>query len=267
VGSSRKTTVRLIGAGTAILLFAASFSALYAQAPGTLKAAENKSQLSAQEQSVRRDQAYVRALLERGTSDAKVEVSLKLTSGFTSFNSSSDFHSYALGLISKERKALQLAKQTQRSSGATQTASAAAISVSSPAPNGNLAAPSNPVGISNVKASQESRRDNAQDTTQPSTDGNQVVVPNSSQPTLEVAYFYRVSLLLRIEAVSFRLHLQASVRTLPSSPQRLEVPPRRNHPVLQARSTLTKALGPGQSVLGLDATCSRRRPRWVLPFR
>jgi hypothetical protein len=182
VGSSRKTTVRLIGAGTAILLFAASFSALYGQAPGTLKAAENKSQLSAQEQSVRRDQAYVRALLERGTSDAKVEVSLKLTSRFTSFNSSSDFHSYALGLISKERKALQLAKQTQRSSGATQTASAAAISVSSPAPNGNLAAPSNPVGISNVKASQESSRDNAQDTTQPSTDGNQVVVPNSSQP-------------------------------------------------------------------------------------
>jgi hypothetical protein len=182
VGSSRKTTVQLIGAGTAILLFAASFSALYAQAPSTLKAAENKSQLSAQEQSVRRDQAYVRALLERGASDAKVEVSLKLTSRFTSFNSSSHFHSYALGLISKERKALQLAKQTQRSSGATQTASAAAISVSSPAPNGNVAAPSTPVGISNVKASQESSRDNAQDTTQPSTDGNQVVVPNSSQP-------------------------------------------------------------------------------------
>jgi hypothetical protein len=182
VGSCRKKAIRLIRSGTAVLFFAASFTALYGQAPDTFKTADSKSQLSPQEQSVRRDQAYVRALLEKGSSDAKIEVSLKLTSRFTSFNSAGDFHAYALGLISKERKALQLAKQTQRSSGATQTVSAAAISVSSPAPNGNLAAPSNPVGISNVKASQESNRDNAQDATQPSTDGNQVVVPNSSQP-------------------------------------------------------------------------------------
>ncbi len=180
VGSSRKKAIRLIRSGTAVLLFAASFTALYGQAPDTFRTADSKSQLSPQEQSVRRDQAYVRALLEKGSSDAKVEVSLKLTSRFTSFNSAGDFHAYAVGLISKERKTLQPAKQAQRSSGATQTASAPAISVSASAPGGNVTGPSNPVGINSVKASQESSRDNAQDTTPTNTDSNQVGVSNPS---------------------------------------------------------------------------------------
>jgi hypothetical protein len=50
------------------------------------KAQEKKNQQSPQEQSVGRDQAYVRQLLERGTSDAKVESLFKVTSRFTSFN-------------------------------------------------------------------------------------------------------------------------------------------------------------------------------------
>src|ERR1700730_7036483 len=180
VASSRKKAIRLIRSGTAVLLLAASFTALYGQAPDTLNTADSKSQLSPQKQAVRRDQAYVRALLEKGSSDAKVEVSLKLTSRFTSFNSAGDFHAYAVGLISKERKPLRPAKQAQRSSGATQTASATAISVSASAPSGNVTGPSNPVGINSVKASQESSRDSAQDTTPTSTDSNQVAVSSPS---------------------------------------------------------------------------------------
>jgi hypothetical protein len=180
VGSSRKKAIRLIRSGTAVLLFAASFTTLYGQAPDTFKTADSKSQLSPQEQSVRRDQAYVRALLEKGSSDAKVEVSLKLTSRFTSFNPAGDFHAYALGLISKERKTFQPAKQVQQSSGATQTASAPGISVSASAPSGNVTGPSNPVGINSVKASQESSRDSAPDTTPTSTDSNQVAASNPS---------------------------------------------------------------------------------------
>src|SRR5258708_16177794 len=91
-GSSRTKAIRLILAGTAVLLFAASFTALHGQGPDTSSAADNKTQHSPQEQSARRDQAYVSKLLERGTSDAQLETSLQLTSRFTSSNSPDNFH-------------------------------------------------------------------------------------------------------------------------------------------------------------------------------
>jgi len=79
LSSSRTKAIRLILAGTAIFLFAASVTALHGQGPDSSKAADNKTQLSPQEQSMRRDQAYVRKLLERGTSDSKIETSLQIT--------------------------------------------------------------------------------------------------------------------------------------------------------------------------------------------
>src|SRR5260370_38105749 len=97
-GSSRTKAIRLILAGTAVLLFAASFTALHGQSPDTSSAADNKTQHSPQEKSVRRDQAYGRKLLERGTSDAKSETYMSLTSRFTSFNSSGYCHAYWRGL-------------------------------------------------------------------------------------------------------------------------------------------------------------------------
>jgi hypothetical protein len=184
VGSSRKKTIRLIRSGTAVLLFAASFTALYGQAPDTVKTADSKSQLSPQEQSVRRDQAYVRALLEKGSSDAKVEVSLKLTSRFTSFNSAGDFHAYATKLITREKATLKQVNQAQQADNRSQTPSAAAVAGNSSAVvSGNVAAPSNPVGISNVKVSQDSSPNSTQDTTStttPDNNQNQAAVSNAS---------------------------------------------------------------------------------------
>jgi len=127
LSSSRTKAIRLILAGTAIFLFAASVTALHGQGPDSSKAADNKTQLSPQEQSVRRDQAYVRKLLERGTSDAKIETSLQLTSRFTSFNSSGDFHAYVLGLIGKAKKTLEHAKPSEQPSVTTLTAFAPAV--------------------------------------------------------------------------------------------------------------------------------------------
>ncbi len=86
LGSSHAKAIRLIRTGTALLLFAASVTVVHGQALETAKTADKKTQLSPQEQSVQRDQAYVRQLLERGTSDAKVESVLKLSSQFTSFH-------------------------------------------------------------------------------------------------------------------------------------------------------------------------------------
>jgi hypothetical protein len=182
LGSSRKKAIRLIRAGTAVLLFAASFTALYGQAPGRFTAADNKSQLSPQEQSVQRDQAYVRQLLQRGTADAKIESVLQLSSRFATFNPTGDFHAYALSLIAKEKAALKQSKQTQQASLASQTAPAAAASASSSVlVSGNALAPSNPVGINSVKSSQESSRDNASEPAPTSTpDNNQAAAPNSS---------------------------------------------------------------------------------------
>jgi hypothetical protein len=180
VGSSRTRVVRLSRAGTAVLFFAASFTALYGQAPDKFKVADNKALLSPQEQSVRRDQAYVHTLLGRGTSAAKVESALQLTSRFSSFNPSEDFHAYALSLIAKEKTTLKQPKQTQQTGVGSQTTPAPAISVNSSVPSGNVAGPSNPVGINSVKNSQESSRDNIQDTTPTSTDNSQVAGSNSS---------------------------------------------------------------------------------------
>ena len=146
------------------------------------EAQEKKTQQSPQEQSVRRDQAYVRQLLERGTADAKVESVLQLSSRFTSFNPSGDFHAYALSLIAKEKTALKQLKQTQQLAVASQTAPTAAVSDGSPVVlAGSVAAPSNLVGINNVKTLQESSRDNTQDTSPASTpDANQAAVSNPS---------------------------------------------------------------------------------------
>jgi len=146
------------------------------------KAQEKKNQQSPQEQSVRRDQAYVRQLLERGTSDAKVESVLQLSSRFPSFNPSGDFHAYALSLIAKEKKALKQPKQPQQPAAGSQTAATAAVSDSSSAVlTGNVVAPSNPVGINSVKISQDGNRDSVQDTSSASTaDNSQAAVSNPS---------------------------------------------------------------------------------------
>ena len=119
------------------------------------RAQEKENQASPQQQSVERDQAYVRQLLQRGTSDAKVESFLKLSSEFASFNPSSDFHAYALKLIAKEKTALKQLKNKQQSTTAAQTEPTVAVSETpSVVVSGNVTAPSNPVGIANIKASQ-----------------------------------------------------------------------------------------------------------------
>ena len=181
-GSSRPKAIRLIRAGTAVLLFAASFTALHGQAPDTSKAADKRAQQSPQEQSVARDQAYVRQLLQRGTSDAKVESVLQLSSQFNGFNRSGDFHAYALSLIAKEKASLRQLKQTQQTGAGSQTAATVAVSDSSSVLSGGSAlAPSNPVGINSVKSSQEGSRDNTQDPSPTSTpENNQASVSNSS---------------------------------------------------------------------------------------
>jgi hypothetical protein len=146
------------------------------------KAQEKKNQQSPQEQSVRRDQAYVRQLLERGASDAKVESVLQLSSRFPSFNPSGDFHAYALSLVAKEKKALKQLKQPQQPAAGSQTAATAAVSDSSSALlTRNVVAPSNPVGINSVKISQDGNRDSVQDTSPASTaDNSQAAVSNPS---------------------------------------------------------------------------------------
>src|SRR5207249_2385954 len=112
-------------------------------------------------------------LLQRGTSDAKVESFLKLSSEFASFNPSSDFHAYALKLIAKEKTALKQLKNKQQSTTAAQTEPTVAVSETpSVVVSGNVTAPSNPVGIANIKASQESSRDSSQDTGATSTSDN-----------------------------------------------------------------------------------------------
>jgi hypothetical protein len=181
-GSSRTKAFRLIRTGSALLLFAGSATPFYGQSPEALKTVDKKSQLSPQEQSVQRDQAYVRQLLQRGTADAKIESVLQLSSRFASFNPTADFHAYALSLIAKEKAALKQSKQTQQASLASQTAPVAAASASSSVlVSGNTLAPSNPVGINSVKSSQESSRDNASEPVPTSTsDNNQATAPNSS---------------------------------------------------------------------------------------
>ena len=182
LGSSRTKAIRLIRTGTALLVFAASVTAVYGQTSDTVKAADKKAQLSPQEQSVQRDQAYVRQLLQRGTADAKIESVLQLSSRFASFNPTGDFHAYALSLIAKEKAALKQSKQTQQASLASQTAPVPADSPSSSVLVGaNTLAPSNPVGINSVKSSQESSRDNPSEPAATSTpDNNQAAASNSS---------------------------------------------------------------------------------------
>ena len=181
-GASRTKCIGLILTGTATLLFSASFATLHGQSPDASKTADSKTQLTPQEQSVRRDQAYVLKLLEKGTSSAKIEASLQLTSRFTSFSPSGDFHAYALGLISKERKSLDQTKQSQQPTATTVTVLAPAVSDTSTvasAPNG--VAPSNPIGTSSVKSSQQTSQSSVQDNNATSTpDGNPGTVSNAS---------------------------------------------------------------------------------------
>jgi hypothetical protein len=158
-----------------------SFSLLaFLQLPS--KAQEKKSEPSLQEQSVQRDQAYVRQLLERGTSAAKVESLLKLSSRFASFNPKGDFHDYALKLIAKQKTSLKQTKQPQQAAVRSGSAPTVAVAETTPAvTTGNVAAPSNPVGIGNINASQESNRDSNQDNTATSAlESNQATVSNSS---------------------------------------------------------------------------------------
>jgi hypothetical protein len=166
------------------VLFVAFFGLLvFYQLPS--KAQEKKNQQSPQEQSVGRDQAYVRQLLERGTSDAKVESLLKLTSRFTSFNPSGDFHAYATTLIAKGKTTLRQVKHAQQADVRSQAAPAAAVEDNSSAGvRGNVAAPSNPVGISTVKISQESSQNSTQDASQTSTPDNTQTAVSSPSPTV-----------------------------------------------------------------------------------
>jgi len=182
LGSSRTKAFRLIRTGSALLLFAGAATPFYGQSPEALKTADKKSQLSPQEQSVQRDQAYVRQLLQRGASDAKVEGVLQLSSRFASFNPSGDFHAYALSLIAKEKTALKQLKQTQHAGVGSQAPAAVSVSESSSVPSSAIAlAPSNPVGINNVKSSQESSRDNSTEAvTTSAPENNQAAVSNSS---------------------------------------------------------------------------------------
>jgi hypothetical protein len=146
------------------------------------KAQEKKSELSLQEQSAQRDQAYVRRLLEKGASDAKVESLLKLSSRFASFNPSGEFHAYTLKLIAKEKAALKQTRQTQQSGVRSESAPAVAVAEITPAVvTGSVTAPSNPVGIGNIKASQESNRDSNQDnSTTSNLESNQAAVSSPS---------------------------------------------------------------------------------------
>ena len=159
----------------------ASFGLLaFLQLPS--KAQEKKSERSLQEQSSQRDQAYVRQLLEKGASDAKVESLLKLSSRFASFNPSGEFHAYTLKLIAKEKAALKQTKQTQQSGVRSDSAPAVAVAEITPAVvTGSVTAPSNPVGIGNIKASQESNRDSNQDnSTTSNLESNQAAVYSPS---------------------------------------------------------------------------------------
>ena len=146
------------------------------------KAQEKRNEQSPQQLSVERDQAYVRQLLQRGSSDAKVESVLKLSSKFASFNPSADFHVYALRLIAKEKTALKQAKQTRQAAVQTESSPAALVTGTALVPvAGSVSAPSNPVGIGNIKASQEINRDNNQDNNATSAlESNQVAVSSPS---------------------------------------------------------------------------------------
>lgn len=162
----------------------ASFGLLaFLQLPS--KAQEKRNEQSPQQQSVERDQAYVRQLLERGSSEAKVESFLKLSSRFASFNPSGDFHAYALKLIAKGKTALKQTKQTQQAAVRTESAPTAVVAEIAPAAvAGNVATPANPVGIGNIKASQEANRDSNQDNNATSTlESNQAAVSNPSPAT------------------------------------------------------------------------------------
>jgi hypothetical protein len=64
----------------------------------------------------------------KGSSDARVESLLKLSSKFASFNPFGDFHAYALKLIAKEKTAPRQAKQTQQVAVRTESAPAAVVS-------------------------------------------------------------------------------------------------------------------------------------------
>jgi hypothetical protein len=185
-GASRTKFIGLILTGAATLLFSASFATLHGQSPDASKTADSKTQLTPQEQSVRRDQAYVLKLLEKGTSTTKIEASLQLTSRFTSFNPSGDFHAYALGLISKEKKSLDQTKQSQQPTASTLVALApAAPDTSATAPAANGAAPSNPVGTSSIKTSQQGSQSNVQDSTATSISASdQSTVSNPSPPII-----------------------------------------------------------------------------------
>src|ERR1700722_3890489 len=192
LGSSRTKAFRLIRAGSALLLFAGAATPFYGQSPEALKTADKQSQLSPQEQSVRRDQVYVRQLLQRGTSEVKVESVLQLSSRFASFNPSGDFHAYSLSLIAKEKAALKQQKQTQQAGVASQAPVAAVVSDISSVPASAIAlAPANPVGIITVKGSQATSRDNTNESvTTIAPENNQAAVSNSSPAAFGGGLFF-----------------------------------------------------------------------------
>lgn len=175
----RGLLAKRIRAGFALTFF--GLLALY-QLPS--KAQEERSHLSLQEQSVQRDQAYVQQLLKRGSSDAKVEGILKLTSQFKTFNPSGDFHAYTLDLVAKGKRSLKQAKQTQPGNAIQAAPTSNVLSSSSVVSSGSVAAPSNPVGTSSIRIAQQNNQDSTQDSNPTSTVDNNSASISSPPPTV-----------------------------------------------------------------------------------
>jgi len=120
------------------------------------------------QQSLQRDRNYVHRLLERGTSDAKIESSLTLSTQFASFNPGGDIQAYVSNLVAEEKAKLQKTKQNQSSAIASQPVIAVSLSETASVPlNASSQAPSNSVGVESVKvAAQANGQINAQPNSQ-----------------------------------------------------------------------------------------------------
>jgi hypothetical protein len=131
------------------------------------------------QQSLQRDRAYVRRLLERGTPDAKIESSLTLSTQFSSFNPSGDVKAYVNDLIAEEKAKLQKTKQSQASTTAPQTVVAVAIGETASVPlTASSQVPSNSAGINSLKAAAQANSQGGPDN---SLDGVQEAILGASE--------------------------------------------------------------------------------------
>jgi hypothetical protein len=139
--------------------------AIVGQLPALAQQAE-KHQSS--QQSLQRDRAYVRRLLERGTSDAKIESALALSTKFSSFNPGGDVQTYVRNLIAEEKANLKQTNQNPASTAVSQPVVAVALGETASVPaNASSQAPSNSAGINSVKAAAQAvAQSGAQDNSQ-----------------------------------------------------------------------------------------------------